>query len=708
MPGNGPCRSCGAPVPGDSPLGQCPKCLMDLGFALLRENSVGQEAGDLGSAVGGLGDYEVMEQIGRGGMGVVYRARQISLKRWVALKKISPDTFVSPELLRRFHFEAETAANLHHPNIVGIYQVGEEKGQPFFSMELIEGQGLNRYVTPNGFRWPSAAQRAPDTPLEEQKVVARIMAKVARTVDHAHRHGVLHRDLKPANILLDAEGEPHLTDFGLAKMLTGAEDTLTRSSGIMGTPSYMSPEQASGQTKHISTASDIYSLGAVLYDMLTGRPPFRGDNELETLRQVIHEEPKHPSTFRKGVDLDLATICLKCLEKDSRRRYNSALALGEDLERWLKGEPIEARPVGSLERVCRWVRREPKLAGLAGGVLLLLAASGLLAGYAWQRERRRTEELTELSLDLKTDLSKVMSTVWRHPGTPLFMVPSAQHHVINNWSWRQPPGPPPTWVRFAVHTPGPAYDDPDYPTKLLKSMTPLARYLETNIVQPTPLRLDLYIYKGFSNTVANLARDEVHLVRISPAMYVSAGQGAGGLQLFLREEYSQSGMDGCIFTLVGSGIDRLEDLRGKAVAFGNPDSVFGNYAPKALLNDLGLRARHLSATNLLGERVIKAVRDGRFAAGAARLTEVNEAIERGVPLKVLQRVPCAGFIWLVSRQQEPPITQAIQRSMLALKNREILDALDPHLIGFREAEPGYEREVQSQMERARLFDQSQD
>src|SRR5262249_17400995 len=359
------CAKCGATVFADSPRGLCSVCLFKTGLGSLEEDNDG--ARELARMQMEFGDYELLEEIGRGGQGVVYRAHQKSLNRTVALKIIALGHWASKAHVKRFRREAEAAASLEHPRIVPIYEVGERDGQCYFSMKFIEGGQLDEVVT----REPMPIRQA-----------AELVAKVARTVHYAHEHGILHRDIKPGNILLDANGDPHLTDFGLARLLD-TQSSVTRTIDVLGTPSYMAPEQAAGETAKLGKTTDVYGLGAILYQLLTGQPPFAGGTTYETIRLLRDTEPRPPRLLNPKVDRDLSTICLKCLEKDPMRRYPAAAALAEDLEHWLKHEPIQARRTGIFARGKKWVRRNPTSALLAASLIALAATAGWIV---WKSE----------------------------------------------------------------------------------------------------------------------------------------------------------------------------------------------------------------------------------------------------------------------------------------------------------------------------------
>src|SRR5437868_5198409 len=385
------CRNCGAKIFSDAPEGLCTGCVLEAAIGVSPDAVAG--GGDPGHAdnpaskktaravelLGEVGDYELLEEVGRGGQGVVFRARQKSLNRTVALKVISLGQWASKAHLKRFRLEAEAAARLEHPGIVPIHEVGERDGSCYFSMKFVEGGQLDEVVR----RAPMSIRQAVE-----------LIVKVARIVHYAHEHGILHRDIKPGNILLDAKGEPHLTDFGLARLVE-SESSVTHTLEVLGTPSYMAPEQAVGNNAAISSVTDVYGLGAVLYQLLTGQPPFAGGTTYETIKLLLDTEPRQPRQLNPKIDRDLSTICLKCLEKDPKRRYCSALAFAEDLERWLKHEPIQARHTGVFARGGKWVRRNPTSALLVASLVGLAAAASWIV---WKSEFIRQPPTTGIAV----------------------------------------------------------------------------------------------------------------------------------------------------------------------------------------------------------------------------------------------------------------------------------------------------------------------
>ena len=377
------CPSCGAALAADAPQNLCPPCLLR---AALETIPVGPEgtlvvppplpavAAPRGTGLGAarrFGDYELLEEIARGGMGVVWKARQVSLNRLVAVKMILSGQFAGEAEIKRFRTEAEAAAQLQHPNIVAIHEIGEHEGRHFFSMDFVQGRNLAELVGVKALEPERAAQ---------------LVQSIAGAVQFAHARGVLHRDLKPQNVLIDAEGRPRVTDFGLAKLTHGAS-SLTVSGTAMGSPSYMPPEQAAGQNDRVGPASDVYSLGAILFELLTTRPPFLGATPLDIMKQVVEREPLPPRSLYPNVPADLDTICLKCLEKEPSLRYATAQELADDLGRFLRHEPIHARPSTRRERAVKWVRRNPRVA-MMGGVVVAVAALGFAAVW-WQLQQTR-------------------------------------------------------------------------------------------------------------------------------------------------------------------------------------------------------------------------------------------------------------------------------------------------------------------------------
>jgi eukaryotic-like serine/threonine-protein kinase len=368
------CDKCGTTWGDYGPEGLCPKCMLLDGFG--EENARRFD------------DYELLEEIAHGGMGVVWKARQVSLNRTVAVKLMLSGTFAKPEFVKRFRAEAEAAASLQHPHLVAIHEIGEYEGQPFFSMDFVEGQNL--------------AQLVRDRPLPVQRA-AGYLKTIAEAVQYAHQQGILHRDLKPSNILIDAFDQPRITDFGLAKRLSGDAD-LTLSGQVLGSPNYLPPEQAEARHDAVGPASDVYSLGAVLYCLITGRAPFQAATVADTLKQVTTTDPVSPRLLNPSVPKDLETICLKCLEKEIPSRYGTAQELADELGRFLRSEPIEARPAGAFEKGWRWCRRNPALADTLAGLAIVLLAGFIGVLTEWRHANRHAANAEKALQDSRESL----------------------------------------------------------------------------------------------------------------------------------------------------------------------------------------------------------------------------------------------------------------------------------------------------------------
>jgi len=394
------CPKCGAELAADAPAGICPKCLLQAGLdgslseaesaaedQTLPTNAQGSAASDSvslsGTKVRYFGDYELLDEIARGGMGVVYKARQVNLNRIVALKMILSGQLAGEDEVKRFYAEAEAAAKLDHPNIVPIFEIGQHDGQHYFSMSFVEGESL--------------AHKVADGPIAPREA-AELVKKIAVAIAYAHAEGVIHRDLKPGNVLMDRDGEPRITDFGLAKRVEGDSD-LTSTGQVVGTPSYMPPEQARGKLDQVGPPADVYAAGGVLYCLLTARPPFQAANPLDTLLQVLEKDPLPARDLVPQVPRDLETICLKCLKKEPRRRYGSAGEFAEDLQRFLDGEPVKARPISRPARLWRWSRRNPWPAGVLITVATLVVLVSVMATVRYIA-RARLEATARSFVDL--------------------------------------------------------------------------------------------------------------------------------------------------------------------------------------------------------------------------------------------------------------------------------------------------------------------
>jgi ABC-type phosphate/phosphonate transport system substrate-binding protein/predicted Ser/Thr protein kinase len=678
------CERCGVALTGQAVGEFCANCLLKLalegpGLAHGMEPSAADHP-DVPRQLRCFGDYELLEEIARGGMGVVYKARQVSLNRVVALKMIVAGNFAASSMVERFQTEAEAAARLEHPNIVPIYEIGRHEGQHYFSMRFVEGGTLTRAMATKKFSLRRGAE---------------LMVKVARAMHHAHQRGILHRDVKPGNILLDENGQPHVADFGLAKLLEH-DSTLTQTSAVMGTPSYMAPEQAAGQTKQLTTAADVYSLGTVLYELLTGRAPFRGATPAETMRQVMEVDPERPRLLNAAVDRDLETICLKCLEKDPARRYGSAEALAEDLERWLGGELVLARPTSRWEAARKWVRRKPAIATLAASVVLLLMAVTIgSALFAWNLYQK--DKALEAGRDIiKADLTSLLDELWKDPNKQSETIDSERRLALMGITRRSPAYPGPKLsIKFAVYT-------FEKPTAMERKFAPLLVNLEESVAAQLrrPVRIDCVIYSSYTAGHEGLRAGEVDFMRVGPSSYVLMKKRQPGISLLV----AQDNLIQCeIFTRTNSGIENLSDLKGRDFAFGERESTFGTYLAQVVLwragiraNDLGTNSRHHSSH----DEVFKAVTNGTFAAGSANIVVRDGLVDPGV--KVLHtftnelRMP-----FIAQASLDPAVAQALKKALLA--ERAGLTNIDPKLTRFLEVSDRDYDSLREEMENAKLF-----
>jgi len=635
-----------------------------------------------------FGDYELIEQLGRGGMGVIYKARQLRLNRLVAIKMISAGEFASPTLIQRFHREAEAAANLNHPNIVPIFEIGELRGQHFYSMQLVDGTGLDRHIGPTGFNYGTADGDAKFALRARQEGIARIVAKVARAVDYAHQHGVLHRDLKPSNIILDEHGEPHLTDFGVAKVMGHEASNLTASGAIMGTPSYMPPEQAAGDSKRITVAGDIYSLGAVIYTMLTGSPPFRAQTPVETLRQVVEQEPKHPSTLREGIDSDLATIAMKCLEKESGRRYATAALLAEDLERWLKGETIQARPVASSERFWRWCRRNPKVAIMVGSLSLILIAISIGSTLVAIHIKGLNDRLKVKDSDMRSYTIENLAKLFSENNTTEFTIPANRRHVLMGAPDPAPGSGEALHLTFVDYV----YLDP---RRVLDMLFPLLQRLENDLQKTLcrPVFIDLMMLKSYGLGYDAILTNEFAFGRVGPASLVDLWNRKTGAQQLAMQDHKNDLTMGLITSTNSVVASRLklrknaplkELLAGCTVAFGNVKSTTGSFVPRAFLVSKGIFAADLASYKHLNNpnEVIEAVRKRTFDVGFVNV----EVIRGDREFEIVATYPVSeelGRCFIAGPRIDPKNFSALQKSLLAIRDPSIITNFEVEITGFK-------------------------
>jgi serine/threonine protein kinase len=672
------CPTCGGQLLPDVPFGLCLRCLVSLGFERKTDGDANApEAITFGDQTDGF-DYEVIERIGRGGMGIVYRARQRSLDRIVALKMIAMGDSASQGTYARFRREAEMAAKLDHPNIVSIIEVGEFQANPFLVMRFVQGDDL-------AARMPDLALPADAKGAEShqaQTAIARLIAIVARAVDFAHTRGVLHRDLKPSNILLDQEDRPHLTDFGIAKTLD--QDTgLTQTAELLGTLCYMSPEQAAG--KATSRAADIYSLGAILYELLTRQRPFEGA-KMEVLHHVLHDEPAPPRSINPTIERDLATICLKCLDKNPLRRYASALALAEDLERWSRREPILAREAGPLIRVQRWTARNPAVA-----TLLVTLSAGIVISLTLLARANQEKFRKSIALDiLRTESARQLQELW-YPTRAYFPIES---ETLSAMTGMEVSSLQENEQRLSIAMVAEAN-----PLARVLHSAPMLSQIETSVsdLVQKPTRFDLRIYKDPNRAIEDLARGKVDFAQLNARQFIRARTRDANLKALLRIVPS-GGRDGAVmFTRQKNGIHSISDLRGHSILFGPADSTM-TFWTKAALNQAGIQGADLAKYRYSDRRLdisakpgatgdntgnsygqltpVEAVVSGLYDAAVMREKRFQEvANEQG--LVALHRFEDSGDVLVARGNLSTDLTTAFRRVML----NNNAEAAGPLLLG---------------------------
>jgi len=700
------CPQCGLEKSSSASLTHCPGCLIKLALPAAPEGGPAEKTRPGKARL--FGDYELIEQIGRGGMGVVYKAREVALNRTVALKMILAGELASPALIERFQIEAEAAANLHHPNIVPIYAIGEHGGHHYFSMELVEGQSLDKVLTE--FRLPKGTNCSLGRAAlrEAHAEIARLLATVARAMEYAHGRGILHRDLKPSNILIGPGRTPFLTDFGLAK-IANRGDSPTETGSIVGTLKYMAPEQAKGQKG--SAASDIYSLGAILYELLTGQAPFEAEPPIEILRQLTELEPERPQRVNPLVDSDLATICLKCLEKDAQRRYASAGDLAADLERWERFEPIRARRANGFVRVQQWTRRNR-----TGAALIATLCVGLTTVFVlWQLKRLETRRAQFM---VNTFRQETVSELMSLGGPPLPFVEINSDGVRALVNDR-----PSSRAVSKSYTVGVFVDRNPFATVL--EYGPLLRWLEEAISKSggTPLALSLRIYREQQAGANDLAAGNLHFMRMNAFRYVEAHSRNSEVYPLVRPSTE---FEAVIFVRTNSRLTNLSQLRGKSLAFGEQASTISLLA-KAQLAGAGIRGDDLAVYKFAHEletdphkpmemdreyieggyiysrnASIYAVLKGRFDVGVA--VHNRFYLRQSGKLLVLKTFRDVGSPWVAGPGVNKAVAQAFQRALMELTDARILEELPAPPERYVEARDEDYNEFRLRIPEAESFD----
>lgn len=638
----------------------------------------------LGVKFHSFGDYELLAEIARGGMGVVFRARQVSLNRAVALKMILGGDLATAESVNRFRREAAAAAHLDHPNIVPVFEVGEHDGLHYFSMKLVRGGSL--------------ADRIHRGPMPQSEV-ATLMAKIARAIAFAHQRGVLHRDLKPGNILVDEDSEPHITDFGLAKLLSA--DGGNANTRVVGTPSYLAPEQLDGAVA-FTPAADIYSLGVILYEMLSGRLPFQGSTGLETMRRAAAGQVPR----LRGTDADLEAICFKCLESNPARRYATAELLAVDLEKWVRGESVSARRPGIPAQASRWIRRRPAAAVLIVLAALLTAAVPLVTQtiHIAREEKRdfissvREEKIRELQ-SLRKDWAKLdvpfvsisselRSEIWKARATPVAPETKRERYSIGIYAHENP-----------VETAG--------------QFAPFLAWLENTVsaARSNRVRFDLRIYKDNRAARLALVYGAVDVVRLGAGPFLVAQDEIRSRNetIEVLAKASPGEYEAVVFTRTNSGIRSIAHLKGRTLALGDPESTISGFHVPALLAECGFTSEdvgvqfHRSHTESVNQ-----VLRGSFDAGVVKAASFGREKYLTAGLLVLTNVTCISMPWVARSGLQPEAVSVLRQSLLALSDKGILDLLPDKPTGFEPANAAEYEAMEGHRVNADRFLQSQE
>lgn len=686
------CAECGKQVPPGAWGELCPHCLLLRGAA--------DVVPFVDALLGVVGDYELQEEIARGGMGVVYRAWQKSLKRHVALKMMLVGQHATEEQVRRFKAEAIAGGVLHHPNIVGVHEVGSHESLPYIVMDLVDGPSLSRLLK--------------EGPLPVARAAA-YLKTIAEAIHFAHSRGILHRDLKPSNVLIDSSDQPRVMDFGLAKNLA-TDSSLTATGAVQGSPSYMPPEQATGDRRKVGVRSDVYSLGAMLYHLLTGRPPFVAQTIAVTLQQVETAEPLAPRLLNSSVPRDLETICFKCLEKDPERRYATAGELAEELDRFLKDEPIHARPISRPEKAWRWCRRNPLAASFAGTVCVALAVSLwllVLVNEAKNKQVELTKDARQSNLEKDAAAKRVLRMVednlagiWANSAKPDLEIISEDVAALSNLAIL-PVTNQPTAVRWKMG----AVTDED-PVGRVRQFGLLISNIESNASRllEREVRVDLRLYKFQQDFGRDLCSGVVDIGRLGARQYLTLRRSNPGLVVLAMP--TNSFKEGIMFSRSDSSIRKLVDVRGRAVAFGDTNSTISFWA-QIKLAELGINAASLARYDYLDStldfadevlnvglsnavrkigylhshaKVIEGVLDGRYDAGVANLKAFLSFKDQGLVAIPDSQFTSSRNVFVARPGFDPDAAKVFTETMVNLQGYW-LQRLPDGSMGYEAAKP---------------------